>query len=200
MDDWVPEPVTDALATSHQLGIFVHVATVPPLRIWLGINEIPITIESIDENGAVYQGAGKLIGVPTLETLVNGTADAVEFSMSGVDPASGGRLIQSIPPVRGCAVYVGITTLDDYYQPMSQIVPLWRGTASHPTESLQSVTGTENRTMTLGLTVAAGEQTRSRPARSLWSAAHQKAISPTDRFCDNTARMARGVQPVWPNY
>lgn len=198
--DWVPSTVVDALAESHQLGIFLHIATVPALRVWLGVNDIPITIESVDPSGAIYQGGGRLIGVPTLETLVNGTADSVEFAMSGVDPTSGAKVLSSIPPVRGADVFVGITTLDEYYQPMSQIVPLWRGTASHPTESSPTVMGAENRTLTLGLVVAAGSETRSRPARSIWSAAQQKAISPTDRFCDNTARMARGVQPVWPNY
>lgn len=198
--DWVPPSVVGALAESHQLGIFLHIATVPALRVWLGVNDIPIQIESVDPLGAVYQGGGRLIGVPTLETLVNGTADSVEFAMSGVDPASGTKVMESIPPVRGADVYVGITTLDDYYQPMSAIVPLWRGTASHPTESSPTVMGPENRTLTLGLVVAAGSETRSRPARSLWSSAHQKALSGTDRFCDNTARMARGVQPVWPNY
>jgi hypothetical protein len=198
--DWVPSNVVDALASSHQLGIFTHIATSPPLRVWFGVEDIPITIESVDEGGAIYQGGGRLIGLPTLEVLVNGTADAVEFTMSGIDPATGAALISSIPPVRGADVYVGITTLDDYYQPMSQIIPLWRGTASHTTEASPTVVGQQNRTTTLGLSIASGGETRSRPSRSLWSAAQQKALSPTDRFCDNTSRMARMVQPVWPNY
>lgn len=197
---WVPTDVVEALSQSHQLGIFLHIATSPPLRVWFGVEDIPITIESIDEGGAIYQGGGKLIGLPTLEILVNGTADAVEFTMSGIDPATGTVVSESIPPVRGVDVYVGITTLDDYYQPVSQIIPIWRGSASHTTESSPTVNGPENRTMTLGLVVASGEQTRSRPARSLWSAPHQKAISSDDKFCDNTSRMARGVAPVWPNY
>lgn len=198
--DWAPSVVVDAVSGSTTLGIFLHIGTVPPLRVWLGLRPISITIDAVDEDGAIYRGGGQLIGVPTLETLVNGAADSVDFSISGIDPQTGASLIQSIPEVRGCPVYVGITALDQYYQPVSKIIPLWRGTASHPTEAMPTVTGTEDRTMTLGLAVAAGEQTRSRAARSLWSAAHQKAISPTDRFCDNTARMARGVQPVWPNY
>jgi len=49
----------------------------------------------------------------------------------------------------------------------------------------------------LSLAVVSGERTRSRPSRSMWSSAHQKAISSTDKFCDATARLARGVQPTW---
>jgi hypothetical protein len=164
----------------------------------MGVNDIPVGFDSIDPNGTVYLGGGRLIGVPTLEVLVNGTADSVEFTISGIDPSTGQKMLESIPAVRGCAVHMGLTTLDQYYQPMSDIIPVWMGSASHLGEASQIVTGTQSPSLTLSLSVVSGEPTRSRPARSLWSSAHQKAISPTDKFCDQTARLARGVQPVWP--
>ncbi len=131
---------------------------------------------------------------------MNGTSDSVEFTLSGVNPATGAKLIDSLPPVRGADLYVGLTTLDQYYQPMSGIIPIWHGKASHNTETVQPVMGTNNKSMTLGLAVTSGEDGRSRPSRSTWTSAQQAAFSPTDHFCDQVGRLARGVNPVWPHY
>lgn len=197
---WVPDHVIYAMRGSHQLGIFLRVETSPSLHIWFGVNDIPANFDSIEPTGTVYLGGGALIGVPTLEVLINGTSDAVEFTLSGVDPVTGAEMIDSIPSVRGATVQLGLTTLDDYYQPMSNIVPIWDGVASHVSEASTAVKDGESPSLSLSLSVVSGEATRSRAARSLWSSAHQKARSPTDKFCDATARLARGVQPAWPIY
>ncbi|WP_438748414.1 hypothetical protein [Pararhizobium sp. O133] len=197
---WVPDNVVAALGQSHQLGIFLRIDTDPALHLWMGVNDVPIGFDSIDPDGTVYLGGGRLVGVPTLEVLVNGTSDSVEFTISGVDPATGAKMLDSLPAVRGCAVQMGLTTLDEYFQPMSDVIPIWTGSASHIGESSAAVQGTQSATLTLSLSVVAGESTRSRAARSTWSAAQQKAFSPTDRFCDATARLARGVDPAWPNF
>ena len=194
---WVPDHVVEELRGSHQLGIFLRIDTDPGLHLWFGVNDIPANFDSIDPTGTVYLGGGRLIGVPTLEVLVNGTADSIEFTLSGIAPSEAGKLLDSIPQVRGAAVNLGITTLDQYFQPMSSIVPIWEGTASHVGESSPAVPTGQSVSVTLSLAVVSGEATRSRPARVFWSSAHQKAISSTDKFCDETSRLARGVAPTW---
>lgn len=198
--EYVPQEVCDAMRGSHQLGLFWRLDTDPALHIWMGVNDIPAGFDSIDEDGTVYLGGGRLMNVPSLEVLINGQADDVEFGISGIDPKTAQKVIDEMPDVRGKEVHVGITVLDKYYQPMSAIIPLWMGVASHPTESMPPVTGTDPRTMSLTLAVVSGNSTRSRPALVVWSAPHQKALYPTDKFCDGTARLARGVAPAWPNY
>lgn len=197
---WIPDAVIEEMRGSHQLGLFLRVGTDPALHVWFGVHDIPANFDSIDPNGTVYLGGGVLIGVPTLEVLINGTADSVDFTLSGIDPVTGAKTLDALPPVRGAQVQIGITTLDHYYQPMSAIVPIWSGVASHVGEASQVQPSDGSMSLMLSLSVVAGEGTRSRPSRSLWSSAHQKAISPTDKFCDGTARLARGVQPVWPNF
>ncbi len=195
--EFVPANIIEEMRGSHQLGIFLRIDTDPGLHLWFGINDIPANFDSIDPTGTVYLGGGRLIGVPTLEVLVNGTADSVEFTLSGIDPATSAKTIESLPPVRGADVHMGLTTLDRYFQPMSAIIPIWHGTASHTGEISPPVEEGQNRTVSLSLSVVSGEATRSRAARSLWSSPHQKAISSTDLFCDGTSRLARGVQPTW---
>lgn len=197
---WVPDNIIEQMRGDHLLGIFIRIDTEPPLHLWMGVNDIPAGIDGVDPGGTVYLGGGRLVGVPTLEVLVNGTSDSVEFQIAGIDPKTGQAVLDSLPPVRGKAISIGLTTLDAYYQPMSSIIPIWQGTASHPGESSPAVAAKEDATLTIGLTVVSGSDTRSRASRSLWSAPHQKAISPTDRFCDGTARLARGVAPKWPQY
>jgi len=198
--NWVPDNIIEEMRGSHILGIFMRVATEPPLHVWVGMNDIPAGFDSIDPDGTVYLGGGVLIGFQTLEILVNGTSDAVEFTVSGIDPETGSRMIDSMPPVRGADVAIGITTLDQYFQPMSKIIPLWPGKASHVSETAAPVKSGETMSLTLSLSVVSGEATRSRAAGVLWSPAHQEALSSGDKFCNNTPRLAREVQPVWPNY
>jgi hypothetical protein len=197
---WVPDEVIEAMRGSHELGLFLRVDTDPPLHLYFGVNDIPIGFDSIDPDGTVYLGGGRLVGIPSLEVLVNGTSDAVDFTVSGIDPETGNRMLESIPPVRGKLVQMGLTTLDEYYQPMSGIIPIWTGTASHPKEAKAPVQAGETATLSLSLAVVTGENGRSRPARVFWSSAHQKALSPTDKFCDQTKRLASGVSPAWPRY
>jgi hypothetical protein len=198
--DYVPAHIIEAMRGSHQLGVFLRVDTDPALHLWFGVNDVPIGFDGIDPDGTVYLGGGRLVGIPSLEVLVNGTSDAVDFTVSGIDPATGGKMIDSIPPVRGKLVQIGLTTLDEYFQPMSKVIPIWTGIASHPKEGRPAVRAGETATLSLSLAVVAGENTRSRPSRALWSDAMQRSIYPTDAFCDGTARLARGVQPAWPHF
>lgn len=195
--DYVPQTVVDAMRGSHQLGIFMYVGTDPALHLYFGVNDIPANFDGVDPAGTVYLGGGRLNGIPTLEVLVNGTADSVQFTLSGVDTVTGSKVLDDLPEVRGADVMLGLTTLDDYYQPMSNPISIWAGTASHVSEASSAAGQAEEPSLDIALSVMTGEATRSRAARSLWSAPHQKALSPTDKFCDETARLARGVQPAW---
>lgn len=195
--DYVPSNVLAALGTSHMLGIFFRLDSDPGLHLWCGVNDIPAGFDSIDDD-TVYLGAGKLQGMEDLEVLVNGQASSTSFGLSGIDGATAARMAPLIPDVRGKDVKVGITTLDDYFQPMSAIIPLWTGTASHKSEASAPVPGGENQTVTISLAVVSGHSTRSRPSYSMWSPAHHMAEYPTDLGCNQTPRLARGVAPVWP--
>lgn len=208
---YVPANVIESMRSSHQLGIFFRLDTEPALHIWMGVSDIPAGIDGVDPDGTVYLGGGRLLSVPSLEVLCNGQSGSAVFGISGIDPATAADVLDNMPDVRRKAVMIGLTTLDDYFQPNSSIIPVWSGTASHPKESSAPVAGDENPVTTLGLAVVTGNDTRSRPSASMWTSAHQAALwrqffptpelqaaNPRDRCCDQTARLARGVAPVWP--
>jgi hypothetical protein len=197
---WIPDDVLEDLAGSHFLAIFMRIDTVPPIRIWAGLNDVPAGIESKDPSGAVYLGAGRLMNVPELDVLINGIADRVMFMLPGIDPTDALKIDFDTLDIRGASVDVGITTLDEYYQPRSRIIPLWPGFASFVTEDSPPPAPGEKRSVTLSLSAGSGVVTRDRNSAVLWSPAHHRALFPTDAFCDGTARLARGVAPAWPRF
>lgn len=198
--DWLPDDLIEAFRGSHELGIFVRFEFDEPLAMWFGINDIEAKITSVDSTLQEYIGGGQLLGIPELEVLINGTADRVEFTLSGTDPVSVAQLEIPQAEVRGKPVHVAITALDEYYQPIVDPVPVWSGRASFVAESSPPVSGTQNPSVTLALSVGSGDTMRERASASLWSDAQQQAIYPGDKFCAGTARLARGALPVWPTF
>lgn len=199
---YVPDEVIEALRSSHTLGIFMRIDTTPTGRFWMGTSDIPIKFKgtSIEADGGTYIGGGVLGGIPTLEALINDVAERVEFQMSGLTQDQSAIFNANVPEVRGKKVHVGFTVLDTDYKPVSDIIPIWTGSASFFSERSPPVGSTETPLITMALSVASGAVTRSRPSASLWSHAHQQALYPTDDFCKGTARLARGVAPSWPRY
>lgn len=198
----VPDNVIEALRGSHRLGIFFYLDTAPePMRLWLGINDIPAGIDSVDpDTNQRYVGGGVLQDIPNLEAVINGVADRADFTLSGLDPAEVARTDLDAIDVRGKDFYVGITTLDDDHQPMSSIIPLITGRASYQTEHMPPVGPEDPITVTRGISVGFGITTRDRQSQALWSSVHHRAAHPDDAFCDGTSRLERGVSPSWPRF
>jgi hypothetical protein len=197
----VPDNVIEALRGSHELGIFLRLDTDDPMRVWLGINDIPAGIDSIDPSTSErYVGGGVLREVPSLEAVINGIADRADFQISGIDPATAAKVDFDALDVRGRDFHVGVTTLDEDHQPMSSIISLITGRASYLTEASPPVTGIDNPSVTMGLSVGFGITTRDRQSQVLWSPVHHKAEHPGDLLCDGVSRLERGVAPVWPRF
>ncbi len=198
-----PDHVIEALRGSHLLGIFLRLDTPEPLRVWLGINDIPAGIANVDpDTNQTYLGGGILRDVPNLEACINGIADRAEFQISGIDPETAAKVDveEFSADARGRDFHVGITVLDDKYQPMSSIIPLMTGRASFAAEAMPPVQGTDSPTVSIALSVGFGVTTRDRQSQVLWSAPHHRALYPDDAFCDGTTRLERGVAPDWPRF
>lgn len=198
--DWLPEAVIEAMRGSHQLAVFFRLDIDPPLRLWMGINDVPAKIKSVDGSGAEYVGAGRLIGIPELEVLINGVADRIDFTLSGVTPDQAQEVDLRTIDIRGKDIHVALTVLDDYYQPIVDPIPVWTGRASFVAENVAPVSGMQSPTIALALSAGAGVPSRERVSASLWSDAQQQALYPGDLFCAGTARLARGVSPSWPRF
>lgn len=202
---YIDDATVAALRGGVNLGIFLRIDTSPdPLRLWFGVNDIPVGIEAIDEDGAVYIGAGKLIGLPELQVLINGLADRLEFYVAGVNSDFTAQIAEAAPGVRGKEVNVGITALDSRYQPLSSIKPLWTGFAGFWAVQRKAQPPGGNQTQTILLSVGTGDLARSRSARTYWTNPQQQRLSSLlsaiDRFCDRVARYTRNYEVSWPRF
>jgi hypothetical protein len=195
-------PATIAQGVARTIrAVFFRLATTPdPLRLWCGINDIPIGIDVIDEAGAVYLGAGRLLNVPDLEVLINGKADRVDFLLPGVTVENAARVAAAAPDVKGKALHIGVATLDDRYQPLTAITPVWYGLADLWRMRQPKTADLQAPTRTLVLSVGSGATGRARARRASYTSAQQKLVHPTDKFCDFTSRYTTLRETKWPNF
>lgn len=201
MADYVSASVVTALRSSLNLGVFWRLGSDPALHLWMGVNDVPIGIPSLDAGGTVYIGAGRLLGVPDLEMLVNGIADKVEFGLSGVTAEHLAQVEAGAPPVRGALCTVGFAPLDARYQPVTQIIPLWQGTADYwAMEQQPADDPREGPKRTIMLSVGAGDTSRAIPKLVSFTGPYQRLLSATDAFCDRVSRYVQSYMVSWPRF
>ncbi len=199
--DYVPAALVERLRGSTGLGIFLRVDAEPaPLRVWMGVNDVPVGMESLDPDGTVYLGAGRVVHAENLEVLINGQASSATFTLSGLTAEHAQKVQAASPDVEGRDVHVGIMALDDRHQPIASVLPLWTGLSEYWALEQPMVTGTEEPERRIMLSVATGEVGRSRASRVKWTHTQQLALAAGDQFCRNTALYARGVDPAWPRF
>ena len=203
---YISDTAVGYLTDSTNLGVFLRLATSPALHLTLGVNDMPIGIDSIDPGGTVYRGAGVLQNIPELEMLINGISDSVRFTVSGVDATFAATLDEAAPPVLGAQIHVGFAPLDANYQPRTDIIPIWLGWADYwSAKQTESVDHREPAISSITLVARSGTHARSKQNLSTYTDQAQKLVNPIsgqddDKFCERVARYFQGYIVSWPRY
>lgn len=193
----------DALASDVQnIGIFFRLETTPIIRLWLGFGNIAPGVNAYDLTGEVYTGFGEIQNIPAFKQLINGKAERVDFTISGVSGeilgiASGGDSEQ----VKGKRVAVGFAIMSPDWSPLGVVKWCANYTADYLAIQ-QAVTDDPSnptvRTVTLSCgTIMTG---RRRPSFSYFTNQDQAARYPGDRFCERTPVYATGFSKAWPTF
>lgn len=183
-------------------GIFFRLDVAPdPVRIWLGFGAIEPGTNVFDPMGAQYLGFGEMRDVPEISQLLNGAAERVEFTLSGVSGdvfliASGDDAEQ----VKGKAVTVGFALMGSDWQLIGPVHWLAYYVADFIGGN-QAVAGPDA-SIVRALTLSCGTRFtgRRRPSFSYWSDQDQQARFPGDTFCSLAPNYAHGYQKTWPVY
>lgn len=176
---------------SYRFSYVFRMECDPPLYLWSGLGDLATAPDTIDPAGATWQGAGQLLSVPSIKQLINGVADRLEFTVSGVAPETLRLAQEDRPSVKGAVARLGRVDFGDDWQPLGPIEWLWKGVAGVILTS--SSMADNGRVRTISLSIPSADTTRANPVLTFFTAADQAKRSPTDAFCSHVAGITRGT-------
>lgn len=198
---YVADATIAAMRGSYNLGIFFRLGTTPALHLSFSVGDMPAYFPGLDDPSTVYAGAGRILDIPPLETLINGLSDKVTFSLSGLDPTAVGYMLDTAPEVLGALVTIGIAPMDARWQPLTPIIGLWTGTADFVSEEMRVEPDlTKNRVQNLMLSTITGDSSRAFPNLQTYTSPTQNALYPDDTFFDRVQRYVATYYATWPRF
>lgn len=185
-----------------KIGIFFRLDVEPePVRLWLGHGEIEPGLNVYDtEAGATYLGMGELQNVPAIKQLINGAAERIEFTLSGVSgevlTAANGDDAEAI---RGAPATVGFGLFGDTWSNLLGGMH-WCGfyIADYLERAQAPADIGDQITRTITLSCGSRFTGRRRPAFSYFTDQDQQARFPGDLSCSLTPNYAHGFTKKWP--
>lgn len=170
--------------------ILFRVACDPPARICSGVNPIEIPADIVEPVPALYLGGGALVEIPDFEQLINGTADRLSVTVSGVDLATQRLALEDAASVKGAKVHIGYVTQDADWQ-VDTVE--WLGVFRADSLTTSNTVGQGTRTRSITLSIGTDDTDRSRAPVAFWTDADQRRRSPTDKFFDHIAGISAGT-------
>lgn len=184
----------------HNIGVFFRLGVVPdPVRMWLGFGSFLASANVFDPDGAEYTGFGELKDIPEITQLINGTAERVDFTISGVSGdvlslASG----DDSTAVKGAPTTVGFALLDDHFAMIGSVHWLAYYIADYLGGEQQPASPSEQIVRTITLSCGTRMTGRRRPSYAYYSDADQQARFSGDKFCSLAPLYAHGYNKTWP--
>lgn len=162
----------------------------PPAYLWSGVGSLDVPADAIVP-ATTYLGGGEWVDLPEIQQLINGTADRVEFTASGVDEETLRLAMEDRASVDGAQVRIGTIPLDANWQIAGTVDWEWEGIADVVT--IDQATGENGeRTRSVSLSVGSADTARSRAQLSFFTDAEQRRRSPTDAIFSHVSRIAAG--------
>lgn len=183
----------------YRIGVFFRLATDPAVRLWLGFGSIKPGVNAYDADGTTYLGLGELRNIPAFRQLLNGVAERVEFTLSGVSGevlaiASGDDAQQ----VKGRRADVGFMLFAADWSGLGPVHWTVRYIADFLAREQQVVESDQPIVRTVTLSCGTRFTGRRRPSYSYFSDADQQARFPGDLFCSYAGDYAHGYNKQFP--
>lgn len=162
----------------------------PPYFMWSGVGDLVVQGDALAPGVSTYRGFGALLDMPVVQQLINGTADRVEFTASGVDAET--LALADDEDVRGATVRIGSLALGSDSQPYGMVEWEWEGVADVVSID-SSADESGNRVRSVSLSVGSADTARSRSDLAFFTDAEQRKRSPDDAFFDHVGQISSGV-------
>lgn len=178
------------MANLNEVYLF-RLEAAPPAYLWSGQGDLPVAADAL-VGATTYTGAGDLIDLPSVSQLINGTADRVDFVLSGATAEAVRLAHEDRDTVKGAMVRIGSLVLDENLQPVGAVDWEWQGTAD-----VISITRDPDKDgkpkRSIGLSVGSADTARSRPEFDFWTDASQHERYPTDAFFSHVGGISQGT-------
>lgn len=179
-----------AMASSKRSYVF-RLDSDPVCYLWTGHGPLDTPADAVDPSGASWLGAGGLISLPALKALINGVAERIQITLSGVTAHTLRLAMEDKDTVYRAEARIGYVEFDLDWQVAGPVTWEWLGIADMMTiENRESDSG---RTRSIYLSIAGADTLRSNPAFTFWTDASQRLRSPDDAFCDHVAMINASV-------
>jgi len=192
----------DALRSGiYRLSVFFRLDTDPVVRLWLGFGDIQPGANVFDEDGETYRGLGELRALPAFNQLLNGVAERVDFTVSGVS----GEILEiaqgdDAEQIQRKRVDVGYGFMDQRWAMLGGVHWAARYIADILVIEQNPAGPSEPIVRTVALSCGTRFTGRRRPSFAYFSDQDQQARFPGDRFCEYTPRYAHGYSKPWPTF
>lgn len=175
----------------------LYIGATTPVRAWNGVGRLPLAAWGQDETGADYLGLGTIVDIPALQQLINGVAQRLDISLSGVDATVANLADEGADEIRAASVTIGLLFMDEDWQPLASPLAIWNGEADViKSDSVSNPGGGKFRTVTLS--TGSATTGRRRPRFNYFTRAQQRSRSEDDAFCDIVANYSTESEIKWP--
>lgn len=166
--------------------ILLRIGTDPVARVCSGVAPMIVPGDPVDGQAYKYLGGGALVEIPELEQVINGTAQRISITVSGVTPQTVKLFTEEAESLKGAPVHIGTAYQDDDWQ-ITEVE--WRDElrCDFPTASGSRTS------RSISISIGSSDTDRSKAPVAYWTAAGQRRKSPTDRIFDHVAGVTSGV-------
>lgn len=178
----------------YRESFIFRIETDEPAMFWTGHGDLLLPADSVLTAPEIALGGGTLISLPDLEQLLDGEAQRLEISVSGVSEATLAFAQDEAAQVPGAAVWIGRIGFDSEWQ-QGAVEWEWAGEGRGLFVSGEDSGAGRSRSITLR--VAAGDTTRSRAPFAFFTDADQRRDFPDDTFFSHVGRINSGTTRRW---
>lgn len=189
----------------QQKALFIRATTTEGvLRIWFGVAPFvapPLLDLVYDPGGASYNGCGEMMSAPIFQQIMNGSAERLEFMLSGTSPTVAALATAEADTVKRQPVAMGLGLMGPDWQMLGNIHWCWRGVADFVEVEISGASAVDQQTTNMvKMSVASSMTGRRRGGRSYWTDTDFRQDHPGDRICERTLRYSNQIQKEWPRW
>lgn len=175
----------------YRESVIVRIDCDPPALLWSGVGPLPVPADIVIPSSTIALGGGELVNVPDFQQLLNGTAERLDFTVSGVSEETLRLALEDAPSVAGARVDIGIISFDPDWQFLGIE---WEATFEARSLSIgRPATQNGKAVRSITLTIVAGETTRARAPLAFFTDADQRRRSSDDLIFSHVAGINAGT-------